>query len=154
MGSYPKTIAIDFDGVIHKYSKGWQDGSIYDKPVSGVFDAIETLFDVGYSVFIFSTRSPKQIKKWMEENCYASEYELMGMGNDPRPSKNYTTYSFTIEIIPFWKKFWNKHYVVGVTKRKLPAHCYIDDRALRFEGNWQDTLTDIQFFKTYQNGKV
>lgn len=28
-----KTIVFDFDGVIHRYSKGWQNGSIYDKPV-------------------------------------------------------------------------------------------------------------------------
>jgi hypothetical protein len=26
---------MDFDGVIHKYSKGWLDGSIYDEPMEG-----------------------------------------------------------------------------------------------------------------------
>lgn len=30
-----KTICVDFDGVIHKYSKGWQGDVIYDEPVEG-----------------------------------------------------------------------------------------------------------------------
>ena len=29
-------IGIDFDGVIHKNSKGFHDGTIYDEPIEGV----------------------------------------------------------------------------------------------------------------------
>ena len=43
-----KTIVFDFDGVIHKYSKGWQDGSIYDEPTPGVSAVIEKLHNKGY----------------------------------------------------------------------------------------------------------
>ena len=41
-----KTIVFDFDGVIHKYSKGWQDGSIYDEPVEGIKDLINEYNDL------------------------------------------------------------------------------------------------------------
>jgi len=37
------SIAIDFDGVIHKYSKGYNTGEIYDVPVDGAKVAIEML---------------------------------------------------------------------------------------------------------------
>lgn len=144
-----KTIAIDFDGVIHAYSKGWQDGSCYDKPVFGAFEAIQTLMSSGYSVFVFSTRKPKQIKRWLKENAYESDYIHNGMGGDPQDFC-YPKFGFTVETIPFWKKFWNKKNVLGITKRKLPALAYIDDRAICFRGTWQTTIGDIVNFKTYQ----
>lgn len=143
-----KTIAIDFDGVIHAYTKGWQDGSVYDNEIEGVFEVIQSLFQQGYTVFIFSTRNPRQIKRWLKQKVYDSEYIVDGHG-DPS-DYSYPKYGFTVSVIPFWKKFWNKKNCLGITKRKLPAECYIDDRAIRFSGNWNNTLTEIKNFKTYQ----
>lgn len=143
------SIAIDFDGVIHKYSKGWQDGTIYDEPIKQAFTTIGSLMDTGYSVFIFSTRKPKQIKRWVEQHIMVGDYEANGPGNDPHEwvAKRY---GYSCKVIPFWKKFWNEKHVLGITRRKLAAHVYVDDRALKFEGDWLKTFDDILKFKTYQ----
>jgi hypothetical protein len=62
-----KTLAIDFDGVIHAYSRGWEDGSIYDEPVPGVADALAGLSRY-FRLVIFTARdSPDlpKIRKWL-----------------------------------------------------------------------------------------
>lgn len=51
-----KLIALDFDGVLHKYSHGWDDGTIYDPPVEGAVEACNDLLDKGYSLIIFTAR--------------------------------------------------------------------------------------------------
>lgn len=66
-----KTIVFDFDGVIHRYSKGWQDGTIYDIPTEGIKETIEGLRNE-YKVVVVSTRSATEegkmeIKKWLQE---------------------------------------------------------------------------------------
>ena len=66
-----KTIVFDFDGVIHRYSKGWQDGNIYDKPTKGIKETIEELRKK-YRVVIVSTRSSTEegkqnILKWLNK---------------------------------------------------------------------------------------
>ena len=111
-----KTIAVDFDGVIHAYSKGWADGSIYDKPVPG---ALETLVKLAkhYAVFILSTRDSNQILEWM-----------VHQGFKPHDQ---------VRVVPPDVKFWNEQGVIGITDRKLVAIAYIDDRAVRFT-NWTD----------------
>ena len=38
-----KTIALDFDGVIHNDKFGWHDGTIYGDPIDGSIDAIKLL---------------------------------------------------------------------------------------------------------------
>jgi hypothetical protein len=58
------TIAIDFDGVVHRYSRGWHDGTAYDEPMDGAFDMICRIRSRGYNVVIFSARPVEQIGKW------------------------------------------------------------------------------------------
>ncbi len=122
------TIAIDFDGVIHEYSEGWKDGSIYDNFVTGALTAIEYFLSIGYNVFIFSTRHAGQIKNHFD------------MLNDaPAPDM----IRFKYKVIPFWvRTFWNKKGVVGITNRKLAADYYIDDRTIRFS-DWEKTIAKI-----------
>jgi phosphoglycolate phosphatase-like HAD superfamily hydrolase len=51
-----KTLAIDFDGVIHSYLKGWQDGEIYGAPMEGAREYMERLKSRGYTLIVFTTR--------------------------------------------------------------------------------------------------
>ena len=128
------TISIDFDGVIHHYSKGYQDGSIYDPPIKGAARFIyDCMFVKNWSVFILSTRDPRQIKEWMETTLFLGK-EL----------------PFQITILPADQKFWNEKKNIGVTNRKLAAHVYIDDRGFRFEGHFEGMIEQLEQFKTWQ----
>lgn len=126
MAGKGKTLAIDFDGVIHGYSKGWNGGEIYDPPVEGVAEAIQALKEEGYRIYIYSTRNNKAFRK----------------KDDPDQKPLMEAY-LKEHNIPF-DKIWN----FG----KPMAHIYIDDRALKFEGNWKQTLDDVRAFKTWQEG--
>ncbi|MGE5680370.1 MAG: hypothetical protein ACM34K_05760 [Bacillota bacterium] len=60
-------IAIDFDGVIHKYSEGYKDGSLYDDPMPGVKEALEKL-SKDYDLVIHTTRTNfDDIRKYLEK---------------------------------------------------------------------------------------
>lgn len=70
MSDYQKTIAIDFDGVIHAYSEGWKDGSIYDGPVPYSIHSMKKLMARGYKLVIFTCRAETEegtnsVYKWL-----------------------------------------------------------------------------------------
>lgn len=105
-------VAFDFDGVIHKYSKGWQDGSIYDEYNHEVLDLILLLNTMKVPVFILSTREPKQIKEWWDKQGF----------------------SMKAGVIEPNTLFFNDLSFVGITRTKLPAQIYVDDRAYQYTG--------------------
>ena len=71
MGIREKTIAVDFDGVIHRYSRGWQGGALYDPPMEGAAQAIHRLIEEGYKVVVLTTRTDHlNIQIWMRDNGF------------------------------------------------------------------------------------
>lgn len=68
-----KTLAIDFDGVVHRYSRGWTDGAIYDPPVDGAREALLRLNAAGYQLILHTTRVRDEdqrtaLNRWLWEN--------------------------------------------------------------------------------------
>jgi len=82
-------IGIDFDGVIHRYSKGWQDGSIYDKPIEGTDKALTELLDKGYKLFIFTARPLKGIREWLKSNFEDERIHNINLTNKKLPAQLY-----------------------------------------------------------------
>ena len=83
-----KTIAIDFDGVIHRYSKGFQGlYNAYDTPTEGTEDALKTLKNEGYRLIIVSSRPVEAINKWLKE--YKLEKYFDDVSNTKHPAKYY-----------------------------------------------------------------
>lgn len=73
-----KTIVFDFDGVIHRYSRGWQDGSIYDIPNENIYDVLSELKRKDYEIVVVSTRCATPsgiiaIENWLDKN-HLGEY--------------------------------------------------------------------------------
>ena len=109
-------IGIDFDGVIHKNSKGFFDGTVYDEPVSGVSDALREI-SKHYTIIVYSAKARKD--------------RMLINGKTG------------VELIWEWLKDHElSKYVKKVTAEKPRAVCYIDDKAVRFI-NWKDTMADL-----------
>lgn len=113
MGKF--TICIDFDGVIHLYSKGWNDGSIYDGIVPGFFEWAINASEL-FRLVIYSSRSATsagttEMREWL--SARAAEWHAENGHSSHLPD-----FEFAHE--------------------KPAAFLSIDDRAVTFTGDWND----------------
>lgn len=135
------TIAVDFDGVIHQYSQGWRDGSIYDPPVPGAREALLQLMQ-HYSVYVHTTRDDYETARWITSQLeLPTAYEWHGLvwqvqGLDPG---RVDAWPHKLDIDIGRVEFWNNQDRLLVTERKLPALVCVDDRALGFT-DWESAL--------------
>jgi len=116
-----KRVMIDLDGTIHKYSKGFADGEIYDEPYQKVKPVISWLRKNGFEIVIFTTR--------------ASKLNAKEMGGD---------YKDQIQKVKDWLNK-NNIYFDRITSDKLAAEFYIDDRAIELRnGDWSNIINIIK----------
>jgi len=112
-------LSIDFDGVIHSYSSGWQDGTLYDGVTDGFFDWAQEAAK-HFRLIIYSSRSKsaqgiEEMKQWL--SAHDSKWREAHGGRAD------IEFEFASE--------------------KPPAFLTIDDRALTFTGNWLDFSPEI-----------
>jgi hypothetical protein len=119
-------LCLDFDGVIHSYSSGWQGADVIsDPPVDGAIGFMLAALK-HFDIVIFSSRSSQRgglaaMQCWLRKHAGAAWYEsLDGLG---------------IEAVRF------------VTE-KPPALVTIDDRALTFDGTWP-SIESLKSFKPW-----
>jgi hypothetical protein len=114
-----RNIAIDFDGVVHTFDKGFHDGTCYGDPIEGSLEAIKEL-SKKYNVVIFTAKAKPS-----------------------RPLVNGKTGS---ELVYDWLvKHDVMKYVKQITSEKPRSFIYIDDKGYRFE-NWSDTMKYLECF--------
>ena len=118
-------IGVDFDGVIHRCSKGFYDGTIYDPPIEGSREALERL-SKDYVIVMYSAKARKD-----------------------RPLVEGRT---GVDLIWEWlEKHDMSDFVKEVTSEKPRAVFYIDDKAVRFEGSWEKTFLDLEKYGYIEN---
>ena len=112
-----KNLAIDFDGVIHTFDKGWYDGTCYGEPLEGALEAIKDLSE-SYNIIIFTAKA--------------------------KPSRPLVNGKTGTELVEEWlTEHGVMKYVKEITSEKPRSQIYIDDKGYHFK-NWDDTLKYLE----------
>ncbi len=126
------TVALDFDGVIHWYQRGWQGGVIYDPPMPGAIEAIREIQEVEAVVVHTARTDLVSVAAWLR--ALDIECVTQDEWDAERPAEEHGS------------AFWNEKERVLVTNRKPAARYYLDDRAVKFDGKnggWDQALMDM-----------
>lgn len=108
------TIAVDFDKVLFKQDK-WEGHEHYGKPIDGGKEALEEFRRMGFKIMIWTTRDqPDIIEKALNEHNIPFDYINKNPNQPPE-----------------------------ISKGKLVADYYIDDRAVRFT-DWGSVVEEIK----------
>ena len=111
-----KQIGIDFDGVIHRNSLGYHDGTIYDPPMEGTKEALDDL-SKRFDIVVYTCKA--------------------------KPDRELVNGKTGTQLIWEWlRENGLDKYIKEVTSEKPRAAFYIDDKAYRFN-DWTSMMSTI-----------
>lgn len=133
MSDFKPTLCIDFDGVIHSYENGWQNGVIYGTTTPGFWEWAEQAAKL-FKLVVYSSRSKD-------------------------PDMNTAMMLWLYEQRKAWRASGGTHTVDDAlsfefSSEKPAAFLTIDDRAVRFDGDWSKLPPDeLRKFKPWNVAK-
>jgi len=119
-------LCLDFDGVINPYSRGWQNGVLYeDDVVPGFFEWAEQATKL-FRVTIYSSRSKTEdgkhdMRLWMVGRAIEAGFNPTVTDTGALRLLNARTANLIL---------------LDFAHEKPPAFLTIDDRAVQFRGDW------------------
>ena len=120
-----KTVCLDFDGVLNTYD-GWRGEDELFEPRPGAVEFVHALRERGYTVAIHSTRDLDRITNWLLDHGFPAPVRMCWANPDLSEGAG-----------------------VVVCRQKPPAVAYIDDRAIRFRGDYGEVLRELEDFQPY-----
>jgi hypothetical protein len=148
-------LAIDFDGVIHDYKKGWQGGELYGHATCGWFEwylHVSKRFDI----VIHTSRAVDdlgclEVVDWLNRE-YAAWREHGSKGYPDNASEQLHDWLLARrEELP---RPLPERIIWQVQATKPPAYLSIDDRAVRFDGDWSAdsvSMSALYRFRTWSD---
>lgn len=139
LSSNKPILCLDFDGVCHSYTSGWQGADVIsDPPVEGLFDFLEEV-EQAFDIQIFSSRS-NQPGGILAMQQWFGRWFLQRIWNTvlQEREKGYEIFC------PRWLSF---------PREKPPAFVGLDDAVITFEGKWPSLNRLLNFKPWHQKQK-
>jgi hypothetical protein len=119
-----KYVCIDLDGTIAHYDD-WKGEKHFGEPVEGAQEALKRIHTAGWKIIIFTTRANKKlVSKYL--NSHAIPYDAINENPDQPPNTN---------------------------NGKPYADAYVDDRGIKFNGDWEATTDEVLQFVPWEKRK-
>lgn len=129
--------ALDFDGVLHSYRSGWTGPVPLDPPVSGAQAFCVRVLEAGYQIGVVTARLSRihgeteralvvdGMRQWFYQHRFPPAFHRAA-------------------VFPGGTRWIEECGDVILSGDKLPAEWYLDDRAVRFEGDFDVAWERVQ----------